>query len=108
MPASRHQSFDSPGRPGRYRFSHYFSPVRFNTPTSFEALFAKNNVEVYDHRNDPDEIGNLAIDPKRNGDLILAPNQETNLRLAAEVGEDDGHFLPIREGKWHFPPAADR
>lgn len=93
---------------GRYRFSRYFSPVRFNSPTSIEELFEKNDVEVYDHRNDPDEINNLASDPKRNGDLILALNKETNLRLIDEVGDDDGNFLPIREGKWHFPPAADR
>ena len=35
-------------------------------------------------------------------------NQEANRRIAEEVGEDNGHFLPIRDGKWHFPPAADR
>lgn len=93
---------------GRYRFSRYFSPVRFNTPNSLEALFEMNDVEVYDLRDDPDEMTNLARDPKRNGDLIHALNQEANRRIAEEVGEDNGHFLPIRDGKWHFPPAKDR
>ncbi len=93
---------------GRYRFSRYFSPIRFNTPGSLEELFAMNDVEVYDLNNDPDEMNNLAIDSKRNGDLIVALNQETNRRIAEEVGEDNGHFLPIRDGKWHFPPASDR
>lgn len=93
---------------GRYRFSRYFSPVRFNTPTSLEELFAMNDVEVYDRLNDPEEMNNLAVDPKKNGDLIVALNQEANRRLAEEVGEDNGHFLPIRDGKWHFPPASER
>lgn len=93
---------------GRYRFSRYFSPIVFNTPKSLEELFAKNDVEVYDRRNDPEEVNNLALDPKRNGDLILALSQETNRRIAEEVGEDNGHFLPIRDGKWQFPPASER
>jgi arylsulfatase A-like enzyme len=93
---------------GRYRFSRYFSPVRFNTPASLEELLAMNDVEVYDLHNDSEEINNLAVDPKRNGDLILALNQEANRRIAEEVGEDNGRFLPIRDGKWHFPPASER
>ena len=93
---------------GRYRFSRYFSPVRFNTPASLEELLAMNDVEVYDLHNDSEEIDNLALDPKRNGDLILALNQEANRRIAEEVGEDNGRFLPIRDGKWHFPPASER
>lgn len=93
---------------GRYRFSRYFSPVRFNTPKSLEELFALNDIEVYDRHNDPEEMNNLALDPKKHGELIVALNQETNRRLAEEVGEDNGHFLPIRDGKWHFPPASER
>ena len=93
---------------GRYRFSRYFSPVRFNTPRSLEELLAMNDLEIFDRRNDPEEVDNLALDPKRNGDLIVALNQETNRRIAEEVGDDDGRFLPIRAGKWHFPPASDR
>jgi len=76
---------------GRYRFSRYFSPVAFNTP-----------------RTDPDEMANLALDMKKNGDLILALNQATNERIADEVGVDDGSFLPIRDGKWSFPPLDER
>lgn len=93
---------------GRYRFSRYFSPVRFNTPTSLEALFAANDVEVYDLEADPEEMNNLALDRKRHGDLLLALNAETNRRIAEEVGEDDGRFLPIRDGKWRFPPLSER
>ena len=67
-----------------------------------------NDVEVYDLHNDPEEMNNLAVDPKRNGDLILALNQEANRRIAEEIGEDNGRFLPIRDGKWNFPPASER
>ena len=45
-----------------------------------------NDVEVYDLHNDPEEMNNLAVDPKRNGDLILALNQETNRRIAEHMG----------------------
>ena len=93
---------------GRYRFSRYFSPVAFNTPKTMEELLAKNDLEVYDLQADPDEMSNLALDPKKNGELILALNQVTNERIADEVGVDDGSFLPIRGGKWVFPPLDER
>ena len=41
---------------GRYRFSRYFSPIHFNRPTTYEALVANNDLEVYD----PEETRNLA------------------------------------------------
>ena len=31
---------------GRYRFSRYLSPLRFNRPTTYEALVADNDLEV--------------------------------------------------------------
>ncbi len=93
---------------GRHRFSRYFSPLQFNAPGSLEELFARNDVEVYDRASDPDEVNNLARDPKAHGELILALCQETNRRIAEEVGVDDGGFLPIRDGKWHFPPLSER
>ncbi|MCC8432460.1 hypothetical protein LJ725_26080 [Reyranella aquatilis] len=92
----------------RHRFSRYFSPVQFNTPKTMEELLAKNDLEVYDLQADPEEMTNLALDPKRNGDLILALNQVTNERIADEVGTDDGSSLPIRDGKWAFPPLDER
>lgn len=93
---------------GRYRFSRYFAPVGFNTPGTLEELMAKNDLELYDLTADPDETNNLAMDVKANADLILSMNGKMNARLAEEVGADDGSFLPIRNGKWHFPPASQR
>jgi hypothetical protein len=52
---------------GRYRFSRYFSPKQFNRPTSLEALFANNDVELYDLHADPTESRNLALDVKGKG-----------------------------------------
>ena len=93
---------------GRYRFSRYFSPVRFNAPKSLEELLKDNDLEVYDRQEDPDEVNNLALDMKKNGDLIMALSDLTNKTISTEVGIDDGSFLPIRNGKWHFPPSSER
>ena len=88
---------------GRYRFSRYFSPLVFNTPTTYEALIAQNDLELYDLQMDPEEVHNLAFGPKPNMDLIMAMNNKLNERIAEEVGVDDGGFLPLKDGKWYFP-----
>ena len=93
---------------GHYRFSRYFSPLHFNTPASFEELIAQNDLELFDLQNDPEEMNNLAMDPKKNGQLIMAMNQVMNERIAQEVGVDDGSFLPIRNGRWYFPSKSQR
>jgi len=93
---------------GRYRFSRYFGQTDFNTPTTLEALIARNDLELYDLREDPEEMDNLAMDPKKRGELALALNKVMNDLIASEVGVDDGAFLPIRDGKWSFPPASER
>ena len=93
---------------GRYRFSRYFSPLEFNTQTTYEALIAKNDLELYDLQEDSEEVNNLATNPKANGDLIMTMNAKLNGRIAEEVGDDNGHFIPIRDGKWFFPPKSER
>ena len=57
---------------------------------------------------DPEEANNIAFDTGPNKDLILSMNDKLNARLAEEVGVDDGSFLPIRDGKWYFPPKSER
>jgi arylsulfatase A-like enzyme len=93
---------------GRYRFSRYFSPLKFNTPTTFEELIAKNDLELFDLQNDPAEMNNLSMNPKQNAELIMAMNKLTNDLIAQEVGVDDGSFLPIRNVKWYFPNKNQR
>jgi hypothetical protein len=70
---------------GRYRFSRYFSPLDFNTSTTYESLTTKNDLELYDLQEDPEEVHNLAAGPKVNGDLIMAMNAKLNGRIADEV-----------------------
>lgn len=89
-----HSVFD-----GRYRFTRYFSPLQFNTPTSLESLFAQNDVELYDLGTDPYEMRNMATDPGRNGELILAMNDQLNRLIVSEVGDDSPEMMPIRDGK---------
>jgi arylsulfatase A-like enzyme len=92
---------------GRYRFSRYFSPLNFNTPATYENLVAHNDLELYDLQEDPEEINNLATGTA-NSDLMMAMNAKLNELITGEVGGDDGHFLPIRDGKWFFPPGSER
>jgi arylsulfatase A-like enzyme len=85
---------------GRYRYSRYFSPLQHNIPKSMEQIFEYNDVELYDLQADPNEMQNLAVDVKANGDLLLAMNQKLSDVIYAEVGEDDGSFLPKNKDGW--------
>lgn len=73
-----------------YKFARYFSPLNFNVPESYEDLLANNDIELYDLKNDPDEMKNLAADPETNKELIMEMNTLLNETIAAEIGVDDG------------------
>ena len=59
-----------------------------------------SDVELYDLQMDPHEMQNLAVDTKTNGDLLLAMNQKLTDVINAEVGDDDGSFLPENKAGW--------
>jgi arylsulfatase len=79
---------------GRYQFTRYYSPKQHNRPTSLDALFSANDVELFDLEKDPLEMRNLAMDRRANADLLEAMNAKLNARLDGEVGEDVGQMLP--------------
>ena len=83
----------------RYKFVRYFSPVGFNTPTTLEELFEKNDVQLFDLEADPEEMVNLAADREANAELILQMNDLLNRTIAEEIGTDDGmHLLKVLKG----------
>jgi arylsulfatase A-like enzyme len=81
----------------RYKFSRYFSFRGFNTPATLEDLRGRNDLELYDLGNDPDEIVNLAYDFERHRDLIAAMNAKLNALIAREIGIDDGSFMALKD-----------
>jgi arylsulfatase A-like enzyme len=85
---------------GRYRYSRYFSPLQHNLPVSMEQIFKYNDVELYDLQEDPNEMKNMAVDVKANGDLLIAMNQKLTDLIDEEVGDDDGSFLPENKAGW--------
>lgn len=92
---------------GRYRFARYFSPKQHNRPTSVEALFKLNDVELYDVQEDPLERDNLAVDPTRHRELLEAMNAKLNALIEQEVGEDVGQMLPGGvDGGWVMTDAV--
>ncbi len=63
--------------------------------------------ETVDLEIDPNEMHNLAVDQSVNGELLLAMNQKLNDIIGAEVGSDNGEFLPENRRGWaltHFDP----
>jgi arylsulfatase len=93
---------------GRYQFTRYYSPRQHNLPTTLEELFALNDVELFDTRNDPHEMHNLALDPQKHAGLLLAMNAKLNRLIADEVGEDVGQMLPGNiDGGWVATPAVN-
>jgi hypothetical protein len=65
-----------------------------------EQIFEYNDVELFDLQADPNEMQNLAVDPRVHGDLLLAMNLELNDVINLEVGDDDGSFLPENKDGW--------
>ena len=58
-------------------------------------LIMANEIELYDHENDPHEIINLASDKEKNKELITAMSSKLNAIIDDEVGVDDGSSIGL-------------
>jgi arylsulfatase len=79
---------------GRYKFGRFYAPNAFNAPKTLEQIFKYNDVQLFDLKDDPDEMRNLALDRAKNRETILRMNALLNDLIAKEVGVNDGKFLP--------------
>jgi arylsulfatase len=79
---------------GRFKFGRYYAPNAFNAPKTLDQIFKYNDVQLFDLKNDPDEVRNLALDREKNKETILRLNGLLNDLMAREVGVNDGKFLP--------------
>lgn len=88
---------------GRYKLARYFSPLAYHRPADIVELRTRNDLELYDTLNDPDELTNLVPLnpttplPPEIQQLLTTMNDKLNALLEAEVGpasnEDIG--LPL-------------
>lgn len=79
----------------RYTFARYFSPLNPNRPADLEALYADNDVVLYDRQTDPGELVNLAADPANAG-LVETYRQRLEALIDAEIGADTHAWVPER------------
>jgi len=84
---------------GRHRFNRYFANTEHHRAETLDELLARNDLELFDDVNDPDEANNLAIDTATSSELIMQMNSLMNRLLDDEVGVDDGSFLPVGNEK---------
>jgi arylsulfatase A-like enzyme len=90
---------------GRYKLNRYFSPLEHHIPRTIDELYANNDVELFDLINDPNEMKNLALDRKSNGEVLVAMNNLLNMLIETEVGDDLGQMLPSKDdANWVLDP----
>jgi arylsulfatase len=71
----------------RYTFGRYFSPLEPNRPTDYASLMAKNDVVLYDRREDPHEMKNLASDAEKEA-LVAECSAKLERLISDEIGDD--------------------
>ena len=70
---------------GCYKFARYYAPAALNTPQTLDQIFQYNDVQLFDLKQDPQELHNLALDRERNKDLDSA-DEHTAQRADNERG----------------------
>jgi arylsulfatase len=81
---------------GRYKLFRYFGLGHYHLPQTVEELLANNDLALYDLRNDPEEMSNLADpdNPNYNEEPLATMNAKLNALIAPEIGEDKALFEP--------------
>ncbi|HEY4432802.1 MAG TPA: sulfatase-like hydrolase/transferase, partial [Candidatus Cybelea sp.] len=78
---------------GRYKFGRYYAPAACNTPRTQEEILKDNDVVLYDLKDDPTEVRNLALEPDKNRETILRMNALLNELIEKEVGANACELL---------------
>ncbi|MFB7179484.1 sulfatase-like hydrolase/transferase [Streptomyces sp. NPDC056257] len=86
----------------RHTFGRYFSPLNPNRPAGPEALYAQNDVVLYDRVEDPHETRNLAADPAHR-DLVARYNTLLEDLISAEIGTDTHAWVTERPNLLGWP-----
>lgn len=71
----------------RYTFARFFSPLEPNRPRDLDALFARNDVMLYDRASDPGEVTNLARNPQHQT-VVEEYSRRLEFLIDAEIGDD--------------------
>lgn len=82
---------------GRFKFARYFRPNEHHTPVDVDDLRARNDLELYDTRADPDEMRNIAGLEYANGEVARLMISLGEL-VSREIGRDDGSVFRRRAG----------
>ena len=72
-------------------------------PADVDALFAENDVVLYDRSTDAGEVVNLADDPAHR-DLVAQCSAKLEALITAEIGGDDVSWVLERPGLMGLPP----
>jgi len=84
---------------GRYKLTRYFAPLQHHRPTTVDELRGRNDIELFDLADDPNEMSNLAAEGTRHRALLETMNDKLTHLLDSEIGiHEDGRYLPAVPG----------
>jgi arylsulfatase len=86
----------------RYTFGRYCSPLQPSRPESIDALFRSNDVVLYDRKNDPAEMENLATD-SANRELVETYRAKLEALIDEEIGTDSRAWVTERQQLLGWP-----
>jgi arylsulfatase len=86
----------------RYSFGRYFAALEPNRPDTLDALYANNDVVLYDRVEDPHEMTNLAAD-EANAELVDACRAKLERLISDEIGADDAPWVTERPNLLGWP-----